>query len=247
MLTPACLFLTIAIVQYGYALQASSIALQADAAVMLVDAGSLFGGFIVESMPSLAPRRDLWRIIVSGVSLALLLSFTIFFTVEAADTVARKQTGDEDVMYTIVLIFASVGLLFDGISLVTFYFKSEKNESGGDGWNINVCAGLLHVGADTLRSTTTLVEGIVIMNDGDGSISSKDQDGIAAIVVCSIIILSTLYSMRTWIREFNKVVVSPSDRYQLNKDPDLGLSMSPVVVTSTETQNVMVVRVGTCV
>ena len=85
---------------------------------------------------------------------------------------------------SIVFIFAVMGLLFDFISMLSFYYWSRGSAS-----EVNMCSALLHVGADTVRSTTTLAESILIVQfQWDG----RSTDAWASIIVSGLITLASL-------------------------------------------------------
>lgn len=74
-----------------------------------------------------------------------------------------------------------------------------------------MCAALLHVLSDLLRSTTTLVEAIVIItvSDQGGNICSTQADGIATLAVCSIIVIGATGALLTWMREVYIYITLP--------------------------------------
>ena len=75
------------------------------------------------------------------------------------------------------------------------------------GINTNMCAAILHVLSDLMRSTTTLIEAIVILSVS--GICSVEADGIATLAVCTIIVVGALGATLTWIREVYLYCVSP--------------------------------------
>jgi hypothetical protein len=120
------------------------------------------------------------------------------------------------------------------------------------GINTNMCAALLHVLSDLLRSSTTLVrysasnililnptqlslsmsltvvtlaplltlqmmtckvEAIIIIevSDRGGNICSTQADGIATLVVCSIIVVGATGALLTWFREVYIYITMPGE------------------------------------
>ena len=75
------------------------------------------------------------------------------------------------------------------------------------GINTNMCAAILHVLSDLMRSTTTLIEAIVILSVS--GICSVEADGISTLAVCTIIVVGALGATLTWIREVYLYCVSP--------------------------------------
>ena len=76
------------------------------------------------------------------------------------------------------------------------------------GINTNMCAALLHVVSDLARSTTTLVESIILLNVP--SIAPTVADGVSTLVVCSIIVIGATGALLTWLREVHIFVVAPA-------------------------------------
>ena len=211
LITAATLFTVITAVQYVFGIIANSLALQADCMSMGVDALSYLGSLFVECRQSANPydKRSM-ELGMAAVSYFLLLYFTIDFIMEGVETVTATDEGGDDVNGYIVLGFALGGLLFDGISLLVFQqfgehagaedagVVQESHDNLTCGINVNMCAALLHVMSDLLRSSTTLVESIVILLVP--SVSSSKADGFSALIVCSIIALGTLGALVTWAR-----------------------------------------------
>ena len=62
-----------------------------------------------------------------------------------------------------------------------------------------ITAALLHVLSDLMRSTTTLIEAIIILRVS--GVCSTQADGIATLAVCAIIVVGATGATVTWIRE----------------------------------------------
>ena len=62
-----------------------------------------------------------------------------------------------------------------------------------------MCAALLHVLSDLMRSTTTLVEGIILLVYTN--LCGQKVDGISTLCVCSIIVIGATGATVTWLRE----------------------------------------------
>jgi len=79
--------------------------------------------------------------------------------------------------------------------------RSEEDHSqlSSPNTNANMMSALFHVLSDLARSTTTLIEAIVILSIP--SISSTKADGWSALIVCSLIALGTLYGFYEWVLE----------------------------------------------
>ena len=146
---------------------------------------------------------------MSGISHALLVGFTLQFVIDGYYDATDPGDDDGDVNGYIVLGFALGGLAFDLITLLTYNtFGAPKKddldpESAEDaltcGINTNMCAALLHVISDLARSTTTLIESIVILCVAN--INSTQADGVSTLIVCSIILIGGTGALLTWMRE----------------------------------------------
>lgn len=193
-------------------------ALKADCGSMLVDAISYIGNLMAECTQDKAAKKRL-ELTMSFISLVLLAVFTTLFILEAVDNVQGKG-DDDDVNAWIVLAFALGGLLFDAATLYAYKYwgdsssedsKSEAANGNPEDFrhgghkheeikNVNMLSALMHVFSDLLRSTTTLVESIVLFNypDVNGSI----VDGWCALIVCSLIAVGCLSALIVWLKEF---------------------------------------------
>ena len=207
LLTSAFLFALITAVQYGFAVAVGSVALQADCVSMGVDSIAFMGNLFADCYPKESDSKRRVELAMSGISHCLLLGFTVKFVIDAIDD---SQVEDDDdsgrertKMGWVVFGFALGGLLFDAISLLAYKFYGTKNEGEEDaltcGINTNMCAALLHIISDLGRSTTTCIEGIVILSVK--SIPATKADGISALVVCSIICIGASAALLTWLRE----------------------------------------------
>ena len=74
-----------------------------------------------------------------------------------------------------------------------------KHDSLTCGINTNMCAALLHVLSDLMRSTTTMVEGIILIVCTN--LCGQKVDGISTLCVCSIIVIGATAATVTWLRE----------------------------------------------
>ena len=98
LITSACLFFLITGLQYVASLPrfANSLALQADCLSMFVDGVSYLGNLAAECNPNAATKR-LVEMAVAGVSLSILLGFTVFFIYDAVQHIVRETDDEEDV------------------------------------------------------------------------------------------------------------------------------------------------------
>ena len=134
LLTAFVLFSTITGVQYYAAIYANSDALKADCVSMGVDSLSFLGNLFAECLPpsSVLGKRRI-ELIISGISHLLLLGFTISFIVDGwADAHSNCSDGDDGVKAQVVLGFAIGGLVFDGITLLSYRVFGTTNASAHD-------------------------------------------------------------------------------------------------------------------
>ena len=208
------LFSVITAAQYYAAILAHSVALKADCASMAVDALSYLGNMVAECTLDKSCRAIL-ELIMSATSLVLLAYFTGVFFVEAAASVgllhsSDSQGGEEDVDATIVFAFAALGILFDVLSLTSYkVWHVDRRESHGRSTtaastssdiNINMLSALLHVLSDLARSTTTFVEGLVLLFLPN--LNSAKVDSWSALVVCTLIFtFGVLHGFYQWVGE----------------------------------------------
>jgi len=185
---------------------------------MFIDGLSYLGNLAADMNTDPRSKKQM-ELVVAGLSLTLLLGFTLVFFFDALNEVFSQSISHDDdtVNAKIVLAFALLGLLFDLISLAAFYCLSDSSllsffmpksldtqqpveqvvdEKAKD---LNVLSALLHIWSDLLRSLTTLVEAIVILTEP--SFVSGKVDGVCALIVCSIITLTALAAIISWIKE----------------------------------------------
>ena len=141
----------------------------------------------------------------------------------------------------IVLGFALGGLVFDFISLYAYFkFSDEENIKEGEHphhhhigddplrhvhnsdpghektHNVNMLSALMHIGSDLMRSTTTFVEGIILLNIT--GIDSVRVDGWCALIVCSLIAFGAIWSVLVWMREVYKFCCGGSNKEEEDDD-----------------------------
>lgn len=208
------LFSTITALQYYAAVVAHSVALKADCASMAVDALSYLGNMVAECTSDKRCRAIL-ELIMSATSLMLLAYFTVIFFIEAAMSVGLLRSSDreaeaEEVDASIVLFFAALGILFDILSLTSYkvwhmdaqepHGGREMATSASRSVNINMLSALLHVLSDLARSTTTFIEGLVLVFLP--VLNSAAVDGWSALVVCTLIfVFGVLHGVYQWMGE----------------------------------------------
>jgi len=163
----AILFTTITVLQVGAALKANSHALLMDCISMGVDAFTYMGNILVECKKRDGAKHVRSQLVIVAMSLGLLTYFTATAMQESWDTVqvcrgARPDEGgeEEEVNGWITLVFALGGIGFDIACIVEFY---KSNQKTGSIKQVNMFSAFLHVGADALRSTSTLVMSLLIL------------------------------------------------------------------------------------
>lgn len=172
---------------------------------MAVDSLSYLGNMLAECQTSSITRARL-ELAMSAVSLLLLAYFTGYFFIEAAHNAGllpEEGAREEDVNPYIVLAFAALGVLFDVLSLLAYkvwHMDPAATSSGGAKTNsVNMLTALLHVMSDFVRSTTTFVEGLVLLSYP--SINGAVIDGWSALIVCTVISFGVLGGCVSWVRE----------------------------------------------
>jgi Co/Zn/Cd efflux system component len=194
------LFSLITTTQYVAAIVAHSLALKADCVSMAVDAVSYLFNMVAECQENRSWRAVL-ELVMSAVSLSLLGYFTGFFFLEAAHMAGLLPTAgeeeEEDVDARIVLTFAALGIAFDVISLLSY--KVWHLDGASTTTNVNMLSALLHVLSDLARSTTTFVEGLILLRAP--SVHSGAIDGWSALIVCTLISFGVLGGVGKWMSE----------------------------------------------
>ena len=80
------------------------------------------------------------------------------------------------------------------------HLKDEKEEDHTA--NVNMLSALMHIGSDLLRSTTTFVEGVILLYYTD--VDSNLIDGWCTLIVCSLIMVGAVWSLGVWFKELWK-------------------------------------------
>jgi len=188
------LFALITGAQFFAALVANSLALISDCASMLIDTLSYMGNLSAECSDKDALSKERRQLIASGSSLVVLLGITAYVIYNAAERLINgEESSSSNVNGSIVFIFAVMGLLFDFISMLSFYYWSRGSAS-----EVNMCSALLHVGADTVRSTTTLAESILIVQF---QWDDRSTDAWASIIVSGLITVASLGGLYNWCKQ----------------------------------------------
>jgi len=162
----AILFTTITLLQVGAAIKANSHALLMDCISMGVDAFTYMGNILVECKKRDGAKHVRSQLVIVALSLGLLCFFTVQAMQESWDTVQvcrgkKESEGDEEeVNGWITLIFALGGIGFDIACIVEFY---KSNQKTGSVKQVNMFSAFLHVSADALRSTSTLIMSLLIL------------------------------------------------------------------------------------
>lgn len=222
------LFAVITVAQYFAAVAANSWSLKADCISMGVDALSYLGNIIGESA-RIPEQRIVTQLLFSLISLALLIGFNTQVTIEVSEIIWPPPDFEgeaEDVVAWIVILFAGFGLLFDFISLWSFWyhakkdaeleFEAQKTKAVEDGKTtaqvkkpeVNMLTALLHVGADLLRSTTTFIEGIILLFIPADPEKSERIDAICGLIICLSVYAGSAYALYEWFFETKKWFLS---------------------------------------
>jgi len=215
------LFAIITIAQYFAAISANSMSLKADCVSMGVDALSYLGNIFGESAKR-KEQRIVLQLFFSMLSLCLLVGFNTQIIMEVNEILFKDAEGEEeDVVAWIVILFAGFGLLFDFASLYSYWyhakkdaqiqFEKDKTKAVEEGQTtakvekpqVNMLTALLHVGADLLRSTTTFIEGLILLGkSGQEGGNSEFIDAVCGLIICISVYCGAAYALYEWVQEF---------------------------------------------
>jgi len=197
----AFLFTLITVVQYFAAIIANSHALKMDCISMGVDAFTYMGNIVVECKKRDGAKHVTSQLVIVACSLGLLCLFTVLALQESWDTVqvcrGKKEAaeGDEDeVNGWITLAFAVGGIAFDVVCMVEFH---KGNQRTGSARSVNMFSALLHVGADFLRSTSTMVMSLVILL---AHFDSGCVDAYTSILIGVTILIGAAVGFFKWVK-----------------------------------------------
>lgn len=194
----APLFTCITIPQVFAAVAARSQASMTDCICSGVDAFTYAGNVLVECCKRRPGEHAVPQLIIVFLSLGLLCSFTQDALQESWRTVhvcrgkAEEEEQDADVNGWITLAFGAFGVAFDVTCMLEFR-KSHKRQ----GRSVNMFSAILHVGADFLRSTSTLVMSFIILSS---KVDSNCVDAYTSIVIGATIIAGALVGFWKWLR-----------------------------------------------
>lgn len=186
------LFLSITVAQTFGAILANSSAMLADCVAGYVDSGTSFANMLAESRRGTRCHR--WsQLTIPAISLSLLIYFTLDVMREAFVKLSPEgDADDEGVNPYIVIAFAVWGLVFDSASVAAFIINSKQS---GQEAEINMLAVFVHVAADLARSTSILVESILLFTfDWNEAV----VDAWTCIVVSVCILMAAAYAIYEW-------------------------------------------------
>jgi len=225
-IVPMVLFATITAAQVAGALIGHSLALLADCVSMFLDTLTYAGNLWAELHKAQSARaRVRNHLIASGVSFMVLFGISLNFLVEAIDVIMTNgdddgEDGGDNVDPAIVCGFAVAGIVIDLVSILPFLLpdKSHENHTGDDhkpedlhhhhhASKMNVLSAMTHIFSDLVRSTTTLIESILIYTT---EIDSRVLDGYAAVIVTSVILLGLLGALFSWGRNVVRFFQNPA-------------------------------------
>ncbi|CAK8991262.1 unnamed protein product [Durusdinium trenchii] len=193
------LFGLITVVQVFAAQIAHSRALLMDCISMGVDSLTYLGNIVVECRRRDGREHAISQLIIVAISLSLLCYFTSDAMQESWETVLVCQgkasaDGDEEVNGWITLGFALGGVAFDVMCLIQFY---KSNKRTGSGRSVNIFSAFLHVSADFLRSSATLVMSLIILF---GQVDSTCIDAYSSIFIGVTIVVGAFVGFFKWLK-----------------------------------------------
>jgi len=201
------LFGTFALSELSAALIVHSLALLADALTMIVDSMTYLLNMVAErKKKSGASDYTVLKMefYIPLISVVTLLGVSVFTLNEAVNTIRDSDdtSGTNEFKDTTVLVFASVNLAIDIMSM--FFFARVNKLFGYDTTdssdyseiqstprsNTNMCSAYTHVIADTLRSIAVMIAALLSLENE--SVNSEVADASGACVVSVLIFLSVL-------------------------------------------------------
>jgi len=182
-----------------------------DCVSMAVDAFTYVGNIVVEWRKRDGGDHKGSQLIVCAISLSCLLYFTYAAALESWATVqvcqgkAESDDDGDDVNGWITLAFGVGGVVFDIASLVAFYISDKKQ---GEVRAVNMFTALLHVGADFLRSTSTVVMSLLILV---GGFDSTCLDAYTSLLIGASIVAGASVGIVSWIKLLVRYLLPSQD------------------------------------
>lgn len=196
----AFLFSFITVVQFFASVVAQSRALRMDCISMAVDAITYMGNICVECRKRDGGKHVISQLIIVAFSLGLLTFFTVMAMSESVDIVLQCQGKrpmedvDDDVNGWITLSFALAGIAFDLACMIEFYKSGKRSEAAR---SVNMFSALLHVGADFLRSSSTLVMSFLILGT---NFDSGCLDAYTSVLIGATILGGAAVGFFKWVK-----------------------------------------------
>jgi len=201
-------------VQWAFGAWVNSRALIADCKNMLIDALTYFLNMWTELAP---PRlRAKLRLTVPCISLTVLALLNLLTLQDVVDYFSGASDDDENTKVSdttlslVVLSFGVCGLTFDLISIYAFWRNKKRGALP-----VNMLAAFMHVGADLVRSTTTSIEGVLVLiwSGWDAELI----DAVNTIVIVIVIFCGVVYGLYEAVSDI-RVYVGES---RSGKDPTI--------------------------
>jgi len=178
---------------------ANSLSMFSDSGSMLVDSFAyMINIFLERRKNQLGPdATKLWEVYTSVASVVLLVIVTIVALTDAAKRLQSRE-DDDDVDGRFVLGFAAGNLFVDVIMCTNYCYQlrhrrkptfkeqvmSETKEQ------LNMVAAFIHLFADTLRSVTGVIAGIL---EQDETLDAIFVDAVATFIVCGAIMMAAAF------------------------------------------------------
>jgi len=180
---------------------ANSLSMFSDSGSMLVDSFAYLVNIVLERRKhQLGPSKTkLWEVYASVTSVGLLVAMTVFAIVDAT---ARLKNDDEDDESTvdgkIVFAFAAGNLVLDVVMCFNYCYQLRHNRHNTLQEEIvretrdelNMVSAFVHLIADTLRSLTSIIAGVLEDRYEDDAVKI---DAIATYIVCGAILLAATF------------------------------------------------------
>lgn len=180
---------------------ANSLSMFSDSGSMLVDSFVYLINILMERTKNkYGPSASkLWEVYVSVISVTLLVTVTTVAIIDAASRLDSKQDDDtETVDGRFVVGFSLGNLLIDIVMCGNYCYQLRHRRKSSlkeqvmteAKEQLNMVAAFVHLFADTLRTLTGLIAGILEQGEGANALFI---DAVATFIVCALILFAAAF------------------------------------------------------